>query len=158
MPRVIRGFTLLELLVVLVVIAIGTGLVSARLMPDDQRLLDQDAERLAQILTIAQEHSSVKAESLIFMPSRDGFQFAAIGNGPSGGGSALRPLRDDLLGARRWQLPETAVRIESDGLLQDRLAITPEPGLARVLIELRNKQARCLIARRYSGRFQVVRP
>lgn len=148
-----RGFTLLELLVVLVVIAISTAMVSARLMPDDQRLLDQDAERLAQLLTLAQEHSAVRAETLVFMHSREGFQF-----GLAGTGSTLQALRDDLLGPRRWQLPDTQLRIENDGLAQDRLLISPEPGLNRIMLELKSGSARCLIARRYSGRYQVVRP
>ena len=90
------GFTLLELLVVLVVIAIGTAMVSAKLMPDDQRLMDQDTERLAQILSVAQEYSSVRADTLVFMPSKDGFQFAVVGVG-----TTLQPVRDDLLGPRR---------------------------------------------------------
>lgn len=146
-----RGFTLLELLVVLVVVAIGTALVSARLMPDDQRMLDQDAERLAQVLSIAQEYSSVRAETLVFLPQRDGFRFAT-----ASAGNSLQPVRDDLLAPRRWQLGDTALRIETDGLAVDRLIISPEPGLNRTLIELRNRQARSVIARRYSGRFQVV--
>lgn len=157
------GFTLLELLIVLVVIAISTAMVSARLMPDDQRLLDQDAERLAQVLSVAQEYSSVRAETLLFMPSREGFQFASLNPpasvaGTGQGAGTLRPLRDDLLGPRRWQLEGTQIRIESDGQALDRLTISPEPGLARTLIELRNRQSRTLIARRYSGRFQMVKP
>lgn len=151
--RATRGFTLLELLVVLVVIAIGTAMVSARLLPDDQRLLDQDAERLAQILSVAQEHSAVKAETLVFMAADNGFRF-----GVQGSGNTLLPLRDDLLGPRRWQLADTAIRIENNGLAVERLLISPEPGLDRILIELRNKQARSLITRRFSGRYQVVRP
>lgn len=147
-----RGFTLLELLVVLVVIAIGTGLVSARLMPDDQRLLDQDAERLAQILSVAQEQSAVKAETLVFMAGTEGFRFAV-----ATGGNTLQPLRDDLLGPRRWQLQDTRIRIETNGLAVERLLITPEPALDRTLIELSNKQAKSLIARRFSGRYQVVK-
>lgn len=150
--RTARGFTLLELLVVLVVIAIGTAMVSARLLPDDQRLLDQDAERLAQILSVAQEQSAVKAETMVFMVTDSGFQFAVMGSG-----NTLRPLRDDLLGPRKWQLPDTRIRIESNGLAIDRLPITPEPGLDRILIELSSKQAKCLIARRFSGRYLVVR-
>lgn len=146
------GFTLLELLVVLVVIAIGTAMVSAKLMPDDQRLMDQDTERLAQILSVAQEYSSVRADTLVFMPSKDGFQFAVVGVG-----TTLQPVRDDLLGPRRWQLEGTTVRIESDGLAQDRLLISPEPGLGRVLIELRSPQARGIIVRRASGRYEVAR-
>jgi general secretion pathway protein H len=147
-----QGFTLLELLVVLVVMAIGTGLVSARLFPDDQRLLDQEAERLAQILTIAQEQSDVRAQNLRLQIRPDGFYFT-----PADAALNAPPLRDDLLGARRWQHGEVMVRIETDGIAQTGLVFTPEQGIERTLVELQRNQARCLIVRRSSGRFQVVR-
>lgn len=186
-----HGFTLLELLVVLVVIAIGTAMVSARLMPDDQRLLDQDAERLAEVLTVAQEYSSVRADTLLFIPAADGFRFAVVASdlanlpgglsGASSGtpqgslqggpvsngsanpatnvaGTALQMPADDLLRPRRWQLDSVRLTIETDGQVQNRLLITPEPGIARTVLVLQCRQARRAIIRRTTGRFQMVRP
>ena len=47
------GFTLIEMLVVLVIMGIFVGLVSAVVQPDDRALLRVEAERLARLLDLA---------------------------------------------------------------------------------------------------------
>jgi len=51
------GFTLLELLVVLLVMALAAGLVGAMAQPDERTHLRVEAERLAQLLDLAAEES-----------------------------------------------------------------------------------------------------
>lgn len=54
-----QGFTLVELLVVLVVIGITLGMTMVQLMPDDRAVLRQEAERLALLL----ENATLEAQA-----------------------------------------------------------------------------------------------
>ncbi len=54
-----RGFTLIELMVVLVVIGIALGMTVLQLMPDDRATLRHEAERLALLL----ENAGLEAQS-----------------------------------------------------------------------------------------------
>ena len=54
-----RGFTLIEILVVLVIVGIIVGLASVRLLPDDQATLAEEARRLA--LRLEQAHDQAVA-------------------------------------------------------------------------------------------------
>src|SRR6185436_5184479 len=53
----ISGFTLLELLVVMLIVALAAGLVGALAQPDARTHLRVEAERLAQLLYLAAEES-----------------------------------------------------------------------------------------------------
>ena len=53
----IRGFTLIEVLVVLLIMGLFVGMVSAIVRPDDSALLRVEAERLAQLLDLAAAES-----------------------------------------------------------------------------------------------------
>ncbi len=57
-PQRTRGFTLVELLVVLLVIGLAAGLVYARLESDPRRVLDNEARRLG----AAMEHAAALAQ------------------------------------------------------------------------------------------------
>ena len=48
-----RGFTLIEMLVVLMVMGLFVGLVSAIMRPDDRAMLQQEAVRLSELLNLA---------------------------------------------------------------------------------------------------------
>jgi general secretion pathway protein H len=58
-PRPQHGFTLVELLVVLVVMGIALGMVVVQLMPDDRTILHEEAARLALLL----ENAGLEARS-----------------------------------------------------------------------------------------------
>jgi general secretion pathway protein H len=146
------GFTLLELLVVLVVIAIGTALVSAKLLPDDQRLLDQEAERLAQILTIAQEEAEVKASNITFRANAVGFQFTR----PNDEG-VVQVLKDDFLSPKNWQQPDIQITVQTQGSVGSELILKSEPSAEPCAIELRKGSAARWIVRLNSGRFRLVK-
>ena len=48
-----RGYTLLEVLIVMLIMGLLLGLVSAIARPDERSLLHLEAERLAQLLNLA---------------------------------------------------------------------------------------------------------
>ena len=73
-----RGFTLIELMVVLAVIALGTALVSLSLPDGDRRALNQDAERLAALLESARAQSRVAGVPVHWRATPGGFAFHAV--------------------------------------------------------------------------------
>ncbi len=146
------GFTLLELLVVLVVIAIGTALVSAKLLPDDQRLLDQEAERLAQILTIAQEEAEIKATNITFRASASGFVFTR----PNDEG-VMQIIKDDFLSPKNWQQTDIQLTVQTQGAFSSELILKSEPSAEPCALELRKGTASRWLVRLNTGRFRLVK-
>lgn len=70
-----RGFTLLEVLVVLVIMGILLGLVSARMQPSERDQLRVETERLAQLLDLAAEQSRITGTSIAWTANTSGYQF-----------------------------------------------------------------------------------
>ncbi len=67
------GFTLLELLVVLLIMGLAAGLVGALAHPDDRVLLRVEAERLAQLLDLAAVESRLTGKPIAW--TSDGAQY-----------------------------------------------------------------------------------
>ena len=69
------GFTLLELLVVMAIVAMASAGVGFSLRDNTQVQLDRDAERLAALLETARARSRVSGLPVRWHPTRTGFQF-----------------------------------------------------------------------------------
>jgi general secretion pathway protein H len=70
-----RGFTLIEVLVVLVIMGLFVGLVSAIVRPDGRALLRVEAERLAQLLDLAAAESRLTGKSIAWTADGPGYRF-----------------------------------------------------------------------------------
>jgi type II secretion system protein H len=151
-----RGFTLLEMLVTLVVIAIAVAGTSLSLRPDEARQLAGEAERLALLLTQAREESELVGRALAWVATVDRYEFQRRelgGNGPVW----TVMLDDDLLHPRGLPTGCQIHRIDADGrriahgerLLLDLL------GPRAVRVELSLGQARSHIVATDAG-FEVV--
>jgi general secretion pathway protein H len=70
-----RGFTLIEMLVVMVIIGLFVGLVSAIVQPSDRTLLRVEAERLAQLLGLAATDSRLTGKSIAWTANGSGYRF-----------------------------------------------------------------------------------
>lgn len=70
-----RGFTLIEMLVVLLIMGLLVGLVSVTAQPDDRALLRVEAERLAQLLDIAATESRLTGRSIAWTADGPGYRF-----------------------------------------------------------------------------------
>lgn len=70
-----RGFTLIELMVVVAVIAIGTAVASLALRDSTADALARDGERLAALLESARARSRAAGVQVLWRPTAEGFVF-----------------------------------------------------------------------------------
>lgn len=70
-----RGFTLVEILMVLMIIGLTVGLVTVLAQPDERGLLRIEAERLAQLLTLAATESRLTGKSIGWTADGPGYRF-----------------------------------------------------------------------------------
>lgn len=97
-----RGFTLIEILVVLVIIGIMVGLASVRMMPDDAGTLKSEAQRLALLLEQTRDQAVVSGEPIGFSVEDGRYRFWALDADsewvPRSGDDLLhdRPLADGV--------------------------------------------------------------
>lgn len=146
-----RGFTLVELLVAMIIIAVILSMVVVSGSPSPMRALESDAERLSQLFSLAREEAQIRGAPIRFVAGRDEYGFVILKD------RQWRPIEDDThLRQRRWDSP-TRVRIEkTDG--------SRELEFGRELIEppfrviLSREIGQIEIAANGLGIFEVLRP
>lgn len=74
-PKLSGGFTLLELLVVMVIAGIMLGIVSFNAMPDERQALQHDAQRIALLLQLARDEAIVRNRPVAFEAEADRYRF-----------------------------------------------------------------------------------
>jgi general secretion pathway protein H len=77
--NICRGFTLIEMLVVLLIMGLFVGLVSTIAQPDDRALLRVEAERLSQLLDLAATKSRLTGRSIAWTADGPGYLFWQFG-------------------------------------------------------------------------------
>jgi general secretion pathway protein H len=113
-----HGFTLLELLVVIVIAGLTLGLVAFNAMPSAQQALQSEAQRMALLLQMARDEAIVRNRPIAFEADAEHYRFL---------------VRDD----NRWQ------PLTQDDLLRERafkrapLALSINPPLAENTMPLR---------------------
>lgn len=115
-----RGFTLLELLVVLAILAMATAGVSLALREPERQALQRDAERLAALLESGRAWSRGSGQPLRWVAQPGGFEF--LGRQP--------PQPPEA-----WLSP--AVSVEWPAASAQALVLGPEPILAAQSLTLR---------------------
>jgi general secretion pathway protein H len=91
-----NGFTLVEMLVVVLIIGVLVGTVGAKLQPDGRDLLRVEAERLAQLMELAAQDARISGHDIVW--TSDGQRYQFWRQGPDATWSEIRD--DDLLRAR----------------------------------------------------------
>jgi general secretion pathway protein H len=96
-PGSTRGFTLIEVLVVMLIMGLIVGLASAIVRPDDGGLLRVEADRLAQLLDLAASEARLSGNPMAWTADATGYRFWR--ESPDGEWSEVRD--SDLLRARK---------------------------------------------------------
>ena len=104
-----RGFTLIEVLVVVVIIALLASLVAVNLAPDARQSLREEGARLAALLAHARDEAIVTGAPLAWQRTESGYRF--LERAP---GRTWRPLQTDA-SLRQRELPP-GIRLEVAGL------------------------------------------
>lgn len=99
-----HGFTLIELMVVLVIIGIASAAVSLSIRPDPTHSMRQDTQRLAQVLEAAQSEVHIDGRPILLRADSEGYRFFR-----SGGETFAK---DPLLRPRQWENQPLQVRVE----------------------------------------------
>ena len=114
-----HGFTLLELLVVMVIAGIVISLVAVNASPNERGRLLDDGQRIARLFELAQEEAQLRARALAWEGDAGGWRFlVATPNG-------WQPLTQDVFAPARWRLPPDRVSVLEGG--------TMERGVARLV-------------------------
>jgi len=103
------GFTLLEMLVVLLIAGLLVSLASLTMTRNPRTDLNEEAQRLALLFESAGDEAQVRARPIAWQPLEGGFRFDMHTD------DGWRPLHDDLLGPRQWEGGVTGVAISYPG-------------------------------------------
>ena len=147
-----RGFTLLELLIVIVLAGIVLSLVSISVAPDPGQTLGREASRIGQLMQVASDESRIRQQPIYWEVDLNGYRWATEVNG-----ERVLMTDDDLLVERAWDRPLTRILVEDaagrptqallgPGAPPLRVAIAREWVQPRWRLELANDLASAAIA------------
>ncbi|WP_081057848.1 GspH/FimT family pseudopilin [Burkholderia vietnamiensis] len=153
--RSAAGFTLLEMLVVLVIVGLLVAVVT--LAPSRNRRTDlaEEAQRLANLLESAGDEAQVRSMPIAWQLVGGGYRF--VQRTESGGWT---PMTDDLYRARRWggAVTSVSVRYTGGGEVPSRVVLGSESIDVPVTITLWSGDVRMAVVGTGIGNFVVRRP
>ena len=127
-PAPLRGFTLLELMIVVAIIALATAGVSLSLRDGGEASLEREALRLSALLESARAQSRTSGVPVLWRSTGGGFEFVGVAPAPSAGA-------DDLAKARDWLSPDTRALITQPAGAPV-LVLGPDPLIAAQRVQL----------------------
>lgn len=102
-----RGFTLLELMIVIVILGITLGVVAFNAMPDARQTLQGEARRIALLLQLARDEAIVRNRPVAFEAEPDRYRFLVRED------NAWRAITgDDVLRERAFKRAPLALAID----------------------------------------------
>jgi general secretion pathway protein H len=108
------GFTLIEIMVVLLIIAVTIGMIGVNLQRGDNNRVQEEADRIVILLQAAREEAILQGQVFAVQFNKDGYRFLRLSNK-----GKLEPIeRDDVLSPR--SLPEgVTLSFTLDGVAAD---------------------------------------
>jgi len=145
------GFTLLEMMVVLVIAGLLVSLTALTMTRNPRTDLNEEAQRLALLFESAGDEAQVRARPIAWQPLDGGFRFDLRTD------DGWRPLRDDLLKPRQWEGGVTGVTIDYPGSSSQasRVVFGTEAIDVPVRITLFSAAGRATIVGTGNGRYEV---
>lgn len=119
--RTQRGFTLIEVAVVMLVIVIVLGIVSINLGPDRETPVRDEARRMAALLQTAQQESILQGKILAVAIERQGYYFLMLNDN-----NEFKPVDgDEVLRARPLPSGIVISTVDIEGMPDDGETQTP---------------------------------
>ncbi len=149
------GFTLLELLVVMVIAGIVISLVAVNASPNERGRVLDDGQRIARLFELAQEDAQLGARPLAWEGDAGGWRF--LESTPQG----WVPMRADVFAPGHWRLGLDSVMIVEAPARGHRPAaagIRPRTGGRAAALVLTRGDIRVDITGDGSGRYQATVP
>jgi general secretion pathway protein H len=145
------GFTLLEMMVVLVIAGLLVSLTAVTMTRNPRTDLNEEAQRLALLFESAGDEAQVRARPIAWQPLEGGFRFDQRTE------DGWRPLHDDLLGPRQWEGGVTGVTISYPGsdVHADRVVFGTEVIDVPVQVTLFSASGQVNIVSTGNGRYEV---
>lgn len=116
-----RGFTLLELMVVVAIVALATAGATLALRDSSATQLEREGLRLSAMLESARAQSRTSGVPVVWRQRPDGFEFVGV--------KPKRVAQDSLAEPRSWLSPETRAEVTLPTGAQV-LVLGPEPLIA----------------------------
>lgn len=153
-PQRAAGFTLLEMLVVMLIVGLLVAVVT--LAPTTNRRTDlaEEAQHLASLLESAGDEAQVRSTPIAWQPVNGGYRFyQRAENG------AWQPMTDDLFRAHRWSASVTGVSMRyTGGASISRVVLGAESIDVPVTIALSSGSVQWLVVGTGIGNFAVRAP
>lgn len=155
-----RGFTLIELMVVVVIIGIAATMVGLRAFPDTRRHLQEDGQRLAQLFSVAQNEVRADGRPIMWLHDETGYRFVRRAAPPPAVAGVAPVLsraapdvfaRDELLRPRPWRAEAVQVTLEPAG----DPVFTAEWIADPLVVRLSDGHASVTVQRTANGGYQV---
>ncbi|MFC0576299.1 GspH/FimT family pseudopilin [Paraburkholderia solisilvae] len=152
--RASSGFTLLEMLVVLMIAGLLIAVVALAPSRNRRTDLNEEAQRLATLLESADDEAQVRSTSIAWEPVNGGYRFfQRTENGK------WLPLADDVLGPHSWGTDVTGVSIRyTGGAGIQRVVFGEESIEVPVTITLQSGAVSLRVVGTGIGNFAVQRP
>jgi len=138
-PKPISGFTLIEIMVVLLIVAITIGMVGVNLQRGDNNRVQEEADRIVILLQAAREEAILQGKVFAVQFTRDGYRFLRF----SDKGKLELLEKDDVLSPRSLQDGVT-LSFTMDGVAADTeagLILDPSGSFVPFVLTLRAGEA-----------------
>ncbi|HJW81696.1 MAG TPA: type II secretion system minor pseudopilin GspH [Acidiferrobacterales bacterium] len=154
--RLRTGFTLIEIMVVLLIIAITIGMVGINLQRGDNNRAQEEADRIVILLQAAREEAILQGQVFAVQFSTDGYRFLRLNNK----GKLEQIEKDDVLSPR--SLPDgVTLSFTMDGAAADTeagLVLDPSGSFIPFVLTLRAGEARWQALGLANGKIQSKPP
>ncbi|WP_051237645.1 pilus assembly FimT family protein [Ottowia thiooxydans] len=124
-----RGFTLIELMLVMAVIAIGTAVASLAMRDSTADALARDGERLAALLESARSRSRAAGVPVRWQPTADGFVFQGLPPGSD-------PLPTRWLDSQTRAIGNAPLLLGPDPLIGSQSVLIHRAGTSQPLVSI----------------------
>ena len=152
-----RGFTLIEVLVVVLLMVIVVGMVGLKVGGDEGRAVRQEADRLSVLLQTAQQEAILQGKVLAVALGNDGYAFQGLDEKRK-----FATLNDPVLRPRELPLAMSILSITLDGVpaeKEPRIVIYPTGELPQAfVITLGQGEARWQVRGALNGTIQSAHP